>query len=242
MSSRSRRRLGHHQAVLDSDFWNDLGKQFRSIKNCKQVCVNWADVPGTELETWEFGAVGTVLLSARLEFKALAQRAGAKIDPESDDTYAAWLSRLKREGRKELVLIGATYPSGDMTRGQIQNVCRVSADYCKVLESKALRTEQQEKRGQLPKDVSRHQVVDEKTDDRTAGEAQKPGHRKVKREPHPDPERLFGTKTKVPFDVAADALGVTVRRVRELVSEEHLKRIGDGHAAGISTDSLRARL
>jgi hypothetical protein len=129
--------------VLDSDFWNDLGKQFRSIKNCKDVCVNWADVPGAELETWEFAAAGTALLSERLEFEALARRAGAKTNPESDDPFAEWLSRLKREGRADLVKVGATYPWGDMTKGQIQEVCRASADYCKILETRALHSEQQ---------------------------------------------------------------------------------------------------
>jgi hypothetical protein len=134
--------------MLDSDFWKDLGQEFRSIEDCTKVAANWTDVAGSaDRENW---ATGTTLLSARLEFEALARRAGARIDPKSEDAFAAWLSRLKREGREDLVRPGITTGYHDMTRGQIQNVCTVSADYCRVLESRALSTEQEINRHNVP--------------------------------------------------------------------------------------------
>jgi hypothetical protein len=103
----------------------------------------------------------------------------------------------------------------------------------------------------LPKDLSYQPPVisklqsrnrDQKSDHRNERKAENPRRHKARREPHPDPESLFGEKTKVTYETAATVLGVSVRRVRELASEERLEKIGQGHTAGISTDSLRARL
>jgi hypothetical protein len=122
--------------MLDSDFWKDLEKQFRSIENCARVHFNWTDVPGSpNLELWDFAYPGTALHTPRLRFETLARRAGAKIDPLCLDSLISWLSRLKRDGRQDLV------KQGDPGRGQIQCVCAVSADYCLVLEARALEVE-----------------------------------------------------------------------------------------------------
>ena len=63
-----------------------------------------------------------------------------------------------------------------------------------------------------------------------------------KRPSHPDPESLLRGKSKVTYETAAEVLRVTIRRVRELVAEERLEKVGQGHSAGISVDTLRDRL
>jgi hypothetical protein len=63
--------------------------------------------------------------------------------------------------------------------------------------------------------------------------------RRHKRPPHPNPEKLLAGKAVVAFDTAAEVLGVTVRRVRELVAEQKLKARGEGHSKKIEVPSLR---
>jgi hypothetical protein len=66
--------------------------------------------------------------------------------------------------------------------------------------------------------------------------------RREKREPHPDPESVLAGKDRVTVETAAELLGVTPRRVRQLVLEEHLDTLGIGHAKRISAQSIRQRL
>lgn len=65
----------------------------------------------------------------------------------------------------------------------------------------------------------------------------KPGRHK--RRPHPNPEELLAGKAVVAFDTAAAVLGVTLRRVRELVLEQKLRARGSGHSKKIEVPSLR---
>jgi hypothetical protein len=66
--------------------------------------------------------------------------------------------------------------------------------------------------------------------------------KKKKREPHPDPEAILAGKQRVTYGTAAMLLGVTERRVRQLVEENHLACVGEGHAKQISASSIRSRL
>jgi hypothetical protein len=66
--------------------------------------------------------------------------------------------------------------------------------------------------------------------------------KRTKREPHADPESILTGKDRVTHQTAADLLGVSVRRVRQLVVEEGLHTLGIGHAKQISVTSLRKRL
>ena len=60
-----------------------------------------------------------------------------------------------------------------------------------------------------------------------------------RRPPHPEPESLLAGKVAVTFDTAAEVLGVTVRRVRELVVEQKLRSLGGGHSKKVEVSSLR---
>jgi hypothetical protein len=123
--------------MRDSDFWKKLERKFRSVEDCARVHFNWTDVPGSaNLEMWDCALPGTALLTARLRFEGFARRAGTKIDPQCMDSLAAWLSLLKRKGRRDLVKYGS-----EPGRGQIQCVCAVSADYCLFLENQAVEAE-----------------------------------------------------------------------------------------------------
>jgi hypothetical protein len=66
-----------------------------------------------------------------------------------------------------------------------------------------------------------------------------PTHLKRRRAPHANPESLLAGKTVVTFDTAAEVLGMTVRRVRELVAEQKLNARGAGHSKKIEVSSLR---
>jgi hypothetical protein len=122
--------------MLDSDFWKKLEKKFRSVQDCARVHFNWTDVGLPDLELWDCALRGTALLTARLRFEGLARRAGTRIDPQCLDSLSVWLSLLKRKGRQDLVR-----PGNEPGRGQIQCVCEVSADYCLVLENRAIEAE-----------------------------------------------------------------------------------------------------
>jgi hypothetical protein len=94
-------------------------------------------------------------MSAKLHFVTLARRAGSMVEPKCTDSLAAWLSVLKREGRRDLVSSGGkgtTYEGDDLVytaAGRIQCVCVVSADYCRELESRALEAEHEARRQYL---------------------------------------------------------------------------------------------
>ncbi len=62
------------------------------------------------------------------------------------------------------------------------------------------------------------------------------------REPHPNPEKFLEGKTRVTPQTSATVLGVTERRVRQLVAEGQLDTIGEGHARQIDAQSLWRRL
>jgi hypothetical protein len=63
-----------------------------------------------------------------------------------------------------------------------------------------------------------------------------------RREPHPNPETLFGTRAVQTFRIASDALGLTRRRLTDLIEEGRLEAIGVGPARRIVTASLRKYL
>jgi len=129
--------------MLDSDYWKHIGEHFRRVKDGARVNAMWTEVPGhAHLDNWTLLSGGKT--SPKLHFETLARRAGSKIDPTGTDSLTSWLSALKREGRRDLVSSGGgigTYEGPELVytaAGRIQNVCLVSADYCRALESRAL--------------------------------------------------------------------------------------------------------
>jgi len=66
--------------------------------------------------------------------------------------------------------------------------------------------------------------------------------KKRRRTPHPDPESLLEGKDAVTYETAAQVLGVSVRRVRELVMEQKLKARGKGHQKKIDVLTLLGHL
>jgi hypothetical protein len=120
--------------MRESNFWNDLEKQFRSIEDGGKVSFQWVDFPTpTHPESWDMSFPDFPLHTARLKFETLARRAAARLEPLCCDGLSAWLSHLKWNGRPDLV----KFFEG-MRRGRIDTVRIVAADCCLKLESKAL--------------------------------------------------------------------------------------------------------
>jgi hypothetical protein len=66
--------------------------------------------------------------------------------------------------------------------------------------------------------------------------------KRTKRQPHPNPESILTGKDRVTFQTASTLLGVTERRVRQLVDEGNLETVGKGHAKRITASSISRRL
>jgi hypothetical protein len=142
--------------MADSDFWCDLAAKFRALaagSSNRELRAMWSgDLDDSGLEAkreWRLIATGPGWLGSvktiQVEFEALARRGGLKIDP-SLDSLDAWLDALNREGPEDVTHGEGTHQNADgevvhHRFGTINQVCAASADYCKILEARALEVE-----------------------------------------------------------------------------------------------------
>ena len=137
--------------MADANFWRDLANQFRAIQDPHgRLFAEWTFIqkikegpPGDAY--WVVD--GNDETRVRLEFEALARRGGRAIDTGGDDSRFAWLESLRKE-RSNLDVVRPSFDQGSdgpeviYRRVRINGVANVSADFCKVLESRALDAEQ----------------------------------------------------------------------------------------------------
>lgn len=142
--------------MAKSDDWRELAVQFRSIQDPQGLlhadwsCVHRVEdaLPGTT--SWQLLDGGDLPDHVRLDFEALAHRAGAEIDPTFYSPLIVWLESLRKErANLDVVRHWPEYaPDGSPavhSSVSINGVCRVSADFCKVLEIRALEAERRSK-------------------------------------------------------------------------------------------------
>jgi hypothetical protein len=137
--------------MLDSDFWRNLANEFRAIDPSGflradwQCCAKIGDEP-PHVATWSLPG-GKLTLSIRLEFEALARRAGRKVHPYMD-SLDGWMEALRESGFDTDRHDGVGIESDEHGQivahtyfGTISRLCPVSADLCKHYESAALESE-----------------------------------------------------------------------------------------------------
>ncbi len=135
--------------MATSDFWRDLADKFRVVTDkFGYLGADWSvtTTPGEQssFPQWDLKDGGSP--STRVEFEAVARRAGIAIDP-SVDSLAAWLEALKNQMPTVVASRHAVHRRADgsvatfTVGGSITNVCRESADFCRLLEAKAIEAE-----------------------------------------------------------------------------------------------------
>jgi hypothetical protein len=127
----------------DSDFWRDLAEEFRALPDPQgSLYAEWTIMHGGELPV--VGALyGQPNRSLRIHFEVVARTAGAALNPpKTVNLLDAWLDFLKQEREPSR---GKTWQIVNDFRGPlkgyIREVCRASADLCKILENRALEVE-----------------------------------------------------------------------------------------------------
>jgi hypothetical protein len=136
--------------MAESDFWRDLAEEIRPIDPHQLLRADWHCVvkvgETAQATQWRLVGAGRLTRSLQLEFEALARRGGAKIHPLMD-SLTAWLEELRDHGFNVEHLPTAVESNPDgvtvahIDAGSIMQVCQVSVDLCKLLESQALETE-----------------------------------------------------------------------------------------------------
>src|ERR1700735_5892 len=118
-----------------------LKKHFRVLyAACPRLGAVWDHIIGSGVSgRWEIAGE-----DHRIRFEALARRAASLLaDAGNEDALIVWLEGLKREspnfryGRETFEIDSAGNRAGHL-QGTIERVCEASANYCAVLESRAL--------------------------------------------------------------------------------------------------------
>lgn len=133
--------------MIESRFWQDLGKKFRALKNIDRLRAEWSHQVGSGHRQWTVtGGTGT----ATIWFEALARRGAAALrSPGDSDLFVAWLealrvgsgnSRFKMERHGVEQDADGTEGVHHLT-GFIFNVREVSINYCSEREGDAREAE-----------------------------------------------------------------------------------------------------
>jgi ribosome-binding protein aMBF1 (putative translation factor) len=126
-------------------FWNNLAQNFELILDASEridaLWVYMSDSP--EVIHWTVG--GAADDQAIAHFRQLAVLAGRQIDPLSADAFSAWLNQIKATRpswpeRRDL-LKDTEGETLYVAQGAIEDVCRASADLCRILALEAQVTE-----------------------------------------------------------------------------------------------------
>jgi hypothetical protein len=232
-------------------FWRRAAENFRRLQpppprpgevqhySDNGLCAYWYQDGAGDGSPW---SLGNATQHIKTLFKFAVQRAAVELGhPGGDSAVYFWLDLLKQEG-----LYYKRAPGG----GEIYRVCNASAEYCLKCEADAIVARRKSKGGNARTPRAKSARVERRTEQKRRERAEQRGsgtptqrtRKKTKREPHPDPEAILSGKTRVLHKTAATLLGVTVRRVRQLVVEGHLVAVGRGNARQIDVESIRYRL
>jgi DNA-binding XRE family transcriptional regulator len=132
--------------MANSGFWRDVAEKFRAIPDPDGLLgADWTHTATSGLPfKWSLRSIRVVggTQTVRVRFEALARHSASQIPPTTGrrDLIDAWLDALNKE-----------IPTDDFTReqqddaivlkGRINRICERSADYCNILESRALEIE-----------------------------------------------------------------------------------------------------
>ena len=122
--------------MADSDFWRDLAVSFRAISDPMGILTaKWTNFE--QQPRWELVRGDFITLSA--QFEPLARRGGWKLD-STRDSLEVWLDAMRFE--EGYVLEERTkVETGEVIACLIPALCQRSADFCNLLESRALESE-----------------------------------------------------------------------------------------------------
>jgi hypothetical protein len=135
--------------LATSEFWRSLASEFRSVHSRVELAFHWAEwnLPGAGLP---HGWILADHYPFKIEFTALALRAGQALEQDAPSLLSAWLDALKRYNPPSLKMvdksrdIGVIDADGKDIRwvaGELHNLCYASADFCKALEIGAILSE-----------------------------------------------------------------------------------------------------
>lgn len=132
--------------MSDSKFWRNLASEFRALDPHGALRADWDYIVSSgDLTGWRLAGADHTL---RVQFEALARRAGsASADRSGMDLLIVWFDALRRESPNfeygayltEMHDDGTDGPHHQL--GTIPHICVASADYCNVLESRAVDAE-----------------------------------------------------------------------------------------------------
>ena len=139
--------------MAHSDLWRDLAVQFLALAPSPHgdIRASWQYTVGSGIVgNWMLGGGGSTL---RIQVEALARRAAIGLPHKrSPDLLVAWLEAIREDGRGfELSNFFPTELHDDGSKGvtymlgSINRVCEASANFCRILESRALQAEFEEK-------------------------------------------------------------------------------------------------
>ena len=150
-----------------SDFWRDLAVQFRALPDpYGMLRADGHYIIGSGV-AWKWELTGGASASLRIQFAALARRGAFQIaNADATDLLTVWLEALRLAGcgfefgeRFTETDSGTHHALGGITR-----LCEASANFCQILESRALQTEFEEKHRDDPqKPTSPKPTIEEKT-------------------------------------------------------------------------------
>jgi hypothetical protein len=132
--------------MADSDFWRDLADKFRALSDPEGLlCAHWISKKGLPYE-WSLRSTRVVWggRSVQVQFEALARRGGLEIDKPNDRSPLDWwLDSLSKDVPGDKFGSGGEIVDGKPADrwGSIDRICETSADFCKILESRALDAE-----------------------------------------------------------------------------------------------------
>ncbi len=135
--------------MSDSDFWRELAEKFRAIEDPFDLLhAEWKKFdkqPWTLVDEAITRRPQRASIAAR--FEPLARRCGTKLDSTRDSLHV-WLNAMKTEGRwtehevhSNLNELGETIDNPILIACWIVRLCQSSADYCNILEARAIESE-----------------------------------------------------------------------------------------------------